>query len=281
MYKIGLSTPVSVTEELFKSYADAGIECMELSRGIEESDLYDFDKIKEWSDKYGVKVWSFHLPFWPFDKLDISNPSICDYTVDYFCSFIDKGSKIGIDKFVIHASGEPIEEDKRGERMECAKKSLYRLAEYAGARGAVICVEDLPRTCLGRDISDIKELISAHDALRVCFDTNHLLYEDDVDFVRALGDKIVTLHVSDYDRVNERHWLPGEGIIDWQALLGALKDVGYSGTWLYEIRYNCPKTIIRNRDLTNEDFVRNAHEVFENKKITVFSEPKKDLGFWD
>lgn len=281
MYKIGLSTADLVNEKMFADYKRAGIEYMELSRSREESDAFDFDKIKEWSEKYGIKLWSFHLPFWPFDEIDISKPSICQRSIDYLCTFIDKGTKIGIDKFVIHASGEPIDEDDRKSRMECAKKSLFTLAEYAKQRGAIICVEDLPRTCLGRDIADIKELISAHESLKVCFDTNHLLSDDNVDFIRALGDKIVTLHVSDYDGINERHWLPGEGINDWQEMLKALKEIGYTGAWLYEIDYNCPKTIIRDRDLECEDFVRNATEVLQNKPITIFSKPKPNLGFWD
>lgn len=281
MYKIGLSTADLVNEKMFADYKRAGIEYMELSRSKDESDAFDFDKIKEWSEKYGVKLWAFHLPFWPFDEIDISNPSLAQGSIDYLCTFIDKGTKIGIDKFVIHASGEPIAEDDRKSRMECAKKSLFTLAEYAKERGAVICVEDLPRTCLGRDIADIKELISAHGELKVCFDTNHLLSDDNVDFIRALGDKIVTLHVSDYDGVNERHWLPGEGINDWQEMIRALKEIGYTGVWLYEIDYNCPNTIIRDRDLECEDFVRNATEVLQNEPITVFSNPKPNLGFWD
>ena len=91
------------------------------------------------------------------------------------------------------------------------------------------------------------------------------------------GNKIVTTHVSDYDFVNERHWLPGEGKIDWQELLSTFKAVEYSGPWLYEMSFACPKTIYRERDLTFEDFVRNAKEVFNNEKITVFSTPKEDL----
>ncbi len=281
MYKIGLSTPVKITEELFKSYRDGKIEVMEVSRDRKESDALDFDKLKEWSEKYGVELGSFHLPFWPFEEIDISSEPLAQKTIEYLCTFIDKGTKIGIDKYVIHASGEPIEEGERASRMECAKRSLDILAKFAKERGAVICVEDLPRTCLGRDISDIKELISANDDLRVCLDLNHLLYEDNLDFIKELGDKIITLHVSDYDGVNERHWLPGEGKNDWQAILSELQKIGYRGPWLYEIGFACPKTIIRDRALTPEDLYLNATELFENKEITIFSKPKENLGFWE
>ena len=165
--------------------------------------------------------------------------------------------------------------------MEIAKKSLYALAEVAKTYGDVVVVENLPRTCLGKNSAEIKELISAHSSLRVCFDTNHLLCEDAVDFIRNIGDKIVTTHISDFDFYNERHWLPGEGKLDWQAILRALKEIGYQGPWLYEIGFACPKTIYRDRDLTCEDFARNAKELFNNTAITTFSRHKEKLGMWE
>ena len=210
--KIGLSTTgEKINEETIKEYADSGIEFIEISTNKEATEAINFDDLKKWCDTYGVKIWSFHLPFYPFKEIDISNEDLADFTVEYLKNYIVKGSAIGIKKFIIHASGEPIDEDKRASRMETAKKSLFALCEEAKKYGATICVEDLPRTCLGRCSDDILELLKAHEDLRVCFDTNHLLGEDNVEFIKKVGEKIVTLHVSDYDFINERHWLPGEG----------------------------------------------------------------------
>ena len=137
------------------------------------------------------------------------------------------------------------------------------MAEIADCYGAVIAVENLPRTCLGNCSKEILELISVDTRLRVCFDTNHLLGEKMETFILAVGNKIITTHVSDYDAINERHWLPGEGVIDWGNLIDALEKVGYKGPWLYEIGFGIPKTILRDRELTCADFARNAKEVFE------------------
>ena len=99
--------------------------------------------------------------------------------------------------------------------------------------------------------------------------------------LKKIGDKIITVHISDYDKVNERHWLPGEGVIDWQGVLNALNEIGYKGIWLYEIDFNLSKTIIRPRELNCYDFIRNANEIFENRELTVISKPKPNLGYWD
>ena len=115
-------------------------------------------------------------------------------------------------------------------------------------------MEDLPRTCLGNCSAEILELLTADPSLTVCFDTNHLLGEPIADFVRAVGKKIETLHVSDYDFCNERHWLPYEGKVNWVELVEALEEVGYNGVWMYEIGFKASKNIDRDRDLNFDDF---------------------------
>lgn len=263
MFETGLSTcGKPFGETLFADYAAAGIKYMEISYSKEKCDVFDFALAKKYAEAYGVELWSFHLPFMPFFEIDISSSLLAKKTVSYLSEMIKKGSQIGIGKFIIHPSGEPIAPFDRTRRMNTAQESLYRLNETAKEGGAVLCVEDLPRTCLGRDSADILELLSVSSDLRVCFDTNHLLKESIPDFIRAVGDKIVTLHVSDYDFRDEKHWLPGEGDIDWQELIAELKAVGYTGPWLYEFGYKAPASMPRPRALTAADFTANRNRLF-------------------
>ena len=280
MFELGLSTPGYVNEQLFIDCKDAGIKHLEISVDKWKSEQLDFAQLKAWSEKYNVNLWSFHLPFWPFDEIDISNKELAEKSINYLSEFIKKGSEIGINKYVIHASGEPIAEEDRKSRMECAKKSLYTLAELAKEYGSTVLVEDLPRTCLGRNSNDMMELLSAHPDLRACFDTNHLLDEDIVEFIHVLGDKIVSTHISDYDFNNERHWLPGEGDINWQQLILALKDVNYQGIWLYEIDFGCPSTIKRDRDLTCKDFADNISQLGEGRTPLPLGTRVDGLKHW-
>ena len=53
--------------------------------------------------------------------------------------------------------------------------------------------------------------------------------------VLALGSRIITTHISDHDYVDERHWLPGEGKIDWMRMLAAFETIGYEGVFNYEL----------------------------------------------
>lgn len=283
MYKIGMSScAFQLEEETFKKLAQNKIDAIEFSEGLEGTNKLDYKKVYEYAKQYNINLWSFHLPFMPFDVIDISSTDAAmrKYTLDYYSEIIKKAADIGLDKFVVHPSGEPIPDEERAARMEASMDSLDKLAEIAHKNGAVIAVEDLPRTCLGNSAEDVLKLISANDKLRVCFDTNHLLMDNNMNFMDKLGDKIVTVHISDYDFINERHWLPGEGKLDWKAMMAKFKEIGYNGVWMYEIGMRCPKTIIRDRNLDYADYYRNANELFEGKELTVIGKNIEGLGMY-
>lgn len=265
MYPIGLSScGKALNQQLFADYAKAGISAIEITPPWHEYKFLDYKALASYAKNTGITLWSFHLPF---ETTDLSSPEmgwrVC--CVEYLSELIKHGSDIGIHKFIAHPSTEiPLDSPDRAERMKYAKESLNQLADIAARYDSVICVEDLPRGCLGNCSEEILDLISANDKLRVCFDTNHLLNEDIPTFVRRVGSKIVSLHVSDYDFVDERHWLPGEGQIQWSALLDALKEVGYNGVWMYELGFKAKEFP---RILTCEDFVQNAKKLFAGETL--------------
>lgn len=280
-YSIGLSTcSKNPDRAFFAACKEAGIDCVELSQNAEDFAELDFAAVKKYADEYGVTLQSMHIPFAPFYFLDPSDEEKQNVTLAYFYWCIQKGADIGIRTFVVHPSAEPIAEDDRAHRLQIAKQTLAQLADFAARHDAVIAVENLPRTCLGRDSKDILALLEAHPALRCCYDTNHLLSEDAVDFIHAVGDKIVTTHVSDYDFLNERHWLPGEGKVDWTCILQALDEVGYKGAWLYEVSFTSPKTIVRAADLNCVDIAENARALFENRTLPMLGCPVEGLKGW-
>lgn len=280
--KVGLSTcSKAIDADLFAAYSKSGISDMELSEY--SYDNFDYNAVKKLAKEYAVNLWSLHLPFVPFDRLEISthDKELRNLTINTLSEIIKKGSDIGVDKFIIHPSGEPIEDNDRQERIKYAKESLSKLADVSERNNAVICVENLPRTCLGHSIDDMKQLVSNDSRLKICYDTNHITIEKPEDIILALADRIVTLHVSDFDFVNERHWIPGEGKIDWKQVMNALRHIGYNGSFMYEVGFACPNTIFRDRPLTTDDFARNANELFNGQTLTVFSSPKPNLGMWE
>ena len=254
MYKVGLSScGKTLNEQFFAECSQTGINAIEISPEWNEYKDIDYPSLLRLSKQYNVALWSFHLPY-PTTDICSSNREIRMRSVNYMCELIEKASNIGIRYFVVHSGREPVsfEPEERAQAMACSKESLNLLADFAANYGSVICLEDLPRSCLGNTSTEILELISVNEKLRVCLDTNHLLKEDNADFIRAVGNKIVTLHVSDYDFVDERHWLPGKGKVDWKRMINVLEDVDYEGRFLYEIDWD---------DLTFADVAENYKQL--------------------
>lgn len=201
-----------------------------------------YDEIENWAtnvkqraDKAGITIWSVHLPFGgPFD-ISQTNDTLRQKAVELNMNDMILSAKIvSPKKFVIHPSAEPIADEERAARIEASKKSLRELASKAKELNIPLLVENLPRTCLGNTSTELLEIINGIDNTAICFDVNHLLIEPQVSFVQNTIGKIQTTHMSDYDRKNERHWLPGEGVINWTELLTALIESGYKGPFIYE-----------------------------------------------
>lgn len=235
---VGSSTS-SMSPEEMAAAAKAGVEYVEIGisgRGtvaeIREKALH----AKHMADEAGLKVWSCHLPF--SRKLDISvlNDSARMANLEFLTEMIAICGEVGPEKLVLHPSSEPIADEEREQRIRNSIASIGILRREAARIGAQLCIEDLPRTCLGRNSAELLRIIAPYPEVKICFDTNHLLSEDLLHFVEACGDRIATVHVSDYDMVDERHWLPGKGKIDWPALYGALMKVGYKGVFMYELK---------------------------------------------
>lgn len=264
-----------LSAEALVKCAEAGIRTVELSYG-EMSMCADipWSIFRKTADKHQIELWSFHLPFGPFEQVDISSddPDLRDRSVAYLSELVKAAGDNGILTAVIHPSGEPLKEEKRSEHIKYAQDSLAHLADIAERSGIVIAVENLPRTCLGRDSSDMLALLSVDERLMSCFDTNHLLKQPATEYIAAVGYKIRTTHVSDYDYKNERHWLPGEGLTDWPKLINALQSSGYHGPILYELGLRAPATIER-RDLTYADFKANHDALIHLKQPQPIGKP--------
>ena len=244
-WPLALSVGVgAMNAETFDALCAAGIRELELSSGAIAPFYEDLDfphrsvEIAALAKAHGVTISSVHLPFAPFSEIDPASrdASVRDYIVKKQTELLGAAGEAGIGLAVIHPSGEPYREEERAERLAIACETIARVTESAKAAGVTLCLENLPRTCLCRTSDEMLYFLERIPDLRVVFDTNHSLTEDNVHYIRAVGEKIVTLHVSDYDFIDEKHWLPLEGKNDWAGIVAALEEAGYAGRFLYEIR---------------------------------------------
>ena len=232
----------SIDRTIMQTAKDAGIDALELSFGYDRyMNQLDMPRnaaaIGEAARDVGIELWSLHLPF--SGRLDISNQNNELRAVTLYTNktLIRAAAEAGIRVIVLHPSSEPISDDVRPDRLALSRQGILLLGELCDQLGLTLAVENLPRTCLCNRSAEMVDLLTGTGA-KVCFDTNHSLAEDNLDYLRTIlagGLEIATLHISDYDFVDERHRLPGDGINNWKAMLNILAEADYTGPLMYEV----------------------------------------------
>lgn len=117
--------------ENFKTAADNGIDCIEISRNFNGYIGFaaDAERIAADAERAGVSLWSIHMPF--SRQLDISSAEdegreLCMKTN---LELIAAAGKIGIKVAVLHPSSEPIAEEDRPARLVRSRENILRTAE--------------------------------------------------------------------------------------------------------------------------------------------------------
>lgn len=234
-----------ISTEILKEIEQNNFDCIELSFPLNYFKEIDFihqsEKYKKMIDNYNIKIWSIHLPYG--EEVDISslNRKIRKNAVKFYIELIQSASKIGIKTIVLHPSYEPVLDINREKQIKNCRKSLKILNYIANKLGMKIAVENMPRSILGNTSKELISILKNIKNIGICFDSNHSLKEDNIEFLKnILKNKIpiYTVHLSDYDFMEERHILPGYGINDWKEIINLLKIMNYNGPMMYEINQN-------------------------------------------
>lgn len=242
-YEVGTTTAVwkVPTATDYLQAKTAGINYIEVAlnqcyRGVLEDEVIPcIWAMKASIDSASIKVWSVHLPFSRTLDISVLDDAKRKENVAFMAEMIEQCAMFKPQRLVLHPSSEPIEEDTRMQRIANAKQSIAYLKRFADKIGAQLCIENLPRTCLGNTPEELFEIIKDIPGIKVCFDTNHYTKGTTEHFVATLGKYIGTIHASDFDLVNECHWLPTQGNIQWGRLIHDLEKVGYKGVFMYEV----------------------------------------------
>ncbi len=185
----------------------------------------------------GVECRSVHLDFDVDYDISSLDEGIRRSTLDDMVYAVSIAPVLGARIAVIHGSNEPVSDNERPARIETLRESLRELCPAAGKAGVRLALELLPRSCLGNTTREALAIVEGFPSAEIgfCLDVNHInLREDPAKAVEMLGERIATFHISDNDGVDERHWFPFEGVIDWGAFMAAVRQTGYSGQFVFE-----------------------------------------------
>ncbi len=264
----GLSTTMSGVDcylDRLPAFKRAGIAYLELClREDYEMEASLYADCMEAIRRAGMTVFSVHLPFGHSVTPACAEEEQRLAHMGAVKRFIDLTESSGARVYVIHGSHEPVGEGERPLLLERAAKSLRELVEYMQPLGRILALENLPRTCLGNTPAEIRWLLGRVPGLRLCFDTNHFTalapdtrlrwlqrlcpslrarrnsaLADGVQYAREFAPQIASVHISDYDGIDECHWMPGQGIVDFAGIHNALSWAGFDAPILFEPNERC------------------------------------------
>ena len=121
------------------------------------------------------------------------------------------------------------------------RRSLDTLTARAEELGIRLACENLQHKGQSRPLCRMEDLRRVVDdypsTVGICLDTGHANNNglDPADEARIAGERLIALHLQDTDAVEDRHWPPGMGNINWRRVSAALIEIGFDGAWTFEV----------------------------------------------
>ncbi|NLF86627.1 MAG: sugar phosphate isomerase/epimerase, partial [Lentisphaerae bacterium] len=189
-----------------------------------------------------IRVGSIHLPFGGAWDFSVADETARRAAVARQLAVIDQCAPLGATQLTLHASAEPIDPAERRTRLDRAIRSLGELLPAARRHGLRLAVEWLPRSCVGNQEEELFALVDPFPVSEVgiLLDVNHVMarHAELPSIIGTLAPRLVAFHFSDYNGIDECHWVPGDsaGVIDWCGVMRAIGALGHDVRIIVETR---------------------------------------------
>ncbi len=168
-------------------------------------------------------------------SLSSSDESIRSKALDFFARYLELSRKLDCGKVVVGLARGRVEGRSLDEAVRKLRDSLEKLSKKAGDEGSIIVFEPLNRyeTDLINKVDEALKLVEGLDNVKLLIDTFHSMLEERSPYLAIIkaGGKLGHVHVADSNRL-----APGLGVMDWNLVIKAVWEVGYSGYLSVEAR---------------------------------------------
>lgn len=260
-YNIGIQ---SITLDTMQVSKAAGVDCIEISfsafidkktREFTKSEAEILEVVhtaKKAAEEAGVTIYSVHMPYSQFIDISLTNEQDRQAVIDLHKKVLEY-CRILNPKIILFHPSWYLGLNEREARKQSLIKSATELNESVKSIHATMVIENMlgPHLLVGKAgkyerplCRTVEETVEIMDRLPKdiysAIDMNHIKHPENL--ILAMGKRLKHVHIADGDGEAERHYFPcsGKGENDWNAILGALDQVGYSGVFLFESK---PETV--------------------------------------
>ena len=201
-----------------------------------------------------VRFPSLHLPFhWTNERPAQPEEFERHICVERLKFMIELFLPLGMQNLTMHP-GSPLDGESREEGIRCVRKTIEEVYPTAAKHNLSLNIELCPRGSLSHVPEEMEALLDGMpDCVGICFDVNHadLRYAEVPEWIARLGKRIRSFHISDSDGIDECHWFPGVGALDWPAIMREINRLDHACPLIWEIGiggYDVPGFIEREVD---------------------------------
>lgn len=202
-------------------------------------------------DELGVAVNQCHCTI----TVDVASPDASRRASDLaqVRRDLDLCGALGIRTVVIHPGGygEFATLSELRAVADLRRAAFAELADHCARVGVRLALENVAdygkgvwgHRRFGAVMEELLDLITdiGSPHLGICLDTSHANMQglNQPAAIRAAGDRLIALHISDNDGSGDQHRIPGYGTVEWAPLVTALREVGFRGDFNLEIPGEC------------------------------------------
>jgi len=150
---------------------------------------------------------------------------------------------VGVDLINFHANlNGMFYGEKRKILLDNLIKSLREIVRYAEKRKIKVMLENVPLSNGIHDVVEFKYIIDNVASLFVHLDIPHAFTSGGMNsilnYINTFRDKIIHIHWHDNHGTKDEHLPIGEGLVDHEKAVRALKDINYDRTITLEVFTN-------------------------------------------
>ncbi|MDE2904282.1 MAG: sugar phosphate isomerase/epimerase [Chloroflexota bacterium] len=229
-------------DQVIAELAGAGFRQCELFGPKDLADERTAGERRAVLNRHGVWVRTVHSDL----SVDLASLDDDDRTraVAAVASCFEPFAELGGFAVIVHPSGRGDGESRAEDleiRIDAIRHSMDTLTAQAEALGIRLAFENLQHKGAPRPLCRMEDLRRVVDdypsTVGICLDTGHANNNglDPADEARIAGERLIALHMQDTDALEDRHWPPGLGNIDWRRFGAALTEIGFDGAWTFEV----------------------------------------------
>ena len=177
----------------------------------------------------GLALDNIHVPYRGCSALWSHTLEVRRAAVNRHISWVRDCAEHTVPVMVMHVTGGTAASGANPHGID----SLRRILEVAEDLGVTVGLENT------RGPERVGVLLDALDSpfLGLCYDVSHdwLWHDSPCELLRTWGRRLVAAHIGDTDGVLDRHWVPGEGAIDFARPARTFDWETFRGTLMFEV----------------------------------------------